>query len=318
MTDLKGWGPPPDPRRLDNQGLWERFVKEKTTLENRSPNTMVKYRPVVHRFFYVMDKHISEVGPSDLADFIGFLRTEGCQESTIDWYVAVLKSFYKWAKKRGHVEKDPWDDVHRKTSEQSAPKALPWDECMERLEDVRGRVMSPRDRALTMFLLFTGARLSEALSRRFEHVEWTTGQIMLTHTKGREPRPVYVPKDVLRELIKYARWVRTMFPSGEVLFPGQKGVQLTQAAYRKAMTAYGIKWTPHQMRHTALTELLRRTRDLRKVQVIAGHKSIVTTTRYLKVWDGDLRDAANTLAGSLRTRTLPPTPPINVVGRADN
>lgn len=274
-------------------------------LENRSPTTMVKYRPVVRRFFFVMDKHVSEVQPSDLSDFIGFLRTEECQENTIDWYCAVLKSFYAWMEKRGHVTKNPWKDVHRKGAEPPPPRALPWEEVMERLEDISGRVMSPRDRALTIFLLFTGARLSEALSRRFEHVEWTSGKVMLTHTKGRQPRPVYLAKDVLKELEKYAKWVRTMFPTCEVLFPGEGGLPLSQPAFRKALKSYGIRWKPHEMRHTALTELLKRTRDLRRVQVIAGHQNIATTARYLKVWDADIRDAADTLAGSLRGRATP-------------
>jgi site-specific recombinase XerD len=148
-----------------------------------------------------------------------------------------------------------------------------------------------RDRAFILFLLSTGARISEAL--RLDRPDWTPGRMHLVG-KGNRERVVFVTDKAARAVEDYLA-ART--DTAPALFIGfqparqhARGNRLTvsgaehicrQLALRLGITAFH----PHQLRHTFGTWLQETMGDARLTADVLGHKGLATVTGYTKITD---------------------------------
>jgi site-specific recombinase XerD len=105
--------------------------------------------------------------------------------------------------------------------------------------------------------------------------------------KGRRERYVRLSERLLEDLRDYWRRVR---PVGPYLFPGQAGCghvcpTTVQRVVRQAAVEAGIakRVTPHVLRHSFATHMLEAGADIREIQLLLGHASIQTTSRYVHV-----------------------------------
>lgn len=130
--------------------------------------------------------------------------------------------------------------------------------------------------------LYTAARRSEIASLAWGRIELDRGMVTLERPKTRDLHTVPLHPDLHAELaprrVPGERWV----------FPGRYGGHVSPATIGTWVGAVaqqaGIGHvTPHQLRHTALTEANERTGDLRAVQELAGHTSPEITARYTTV-----------------------------------
>ena len=144
-----------------------------------------------------------------------------------------------------------------------------------------GRLVRPDARALFLFLIETGLRISEALVVEVADVE--RGYTRLIGKGGKE-RVVHYRPELVRELRGYLKG-RTVRNGQDArrLFPFNR-----QTAYRILSVA---DIYPHLLRHTYLTRLLRRTKDIRLVQEVAGHSDIRTTSKYTHFTTEEIREA---------------------------
>lgn len=143
---------------------------------------------------------------------------------------------------------------------------------------------TPKHRAMFMLLYGTGLRISEMLNLQIADIDSTRMVLHLRDTKNRHDRIVPLPPKALEALRAYWRADR---PKGPALFAGRLGApSLTRnavnIAIRKTARRAGIKLRiyPHLLRHAFATHLLEMGTDLRSVQILLGHRSIQSTTRY--------------------------------------
>jgi site-specific recombinase XerD len=130
----------------------------------------------------------------------------------------------------------------------------------------------------------TGMRVSEALHLRACHIDSQRMMIRIEQSKGNRDRYVQLSPKLLELLRMYWRKVRPQ----EWLFPGQLpdqplsreavGQAVTRAAHRAGLTKVP---SPHSLRHAFAVHLLEAGTDLRKIQLLLGHRSLATTARYL-------------------------------------
>jgi site-specific recombinase XerD len=155
-------------------------------------------------------------------------------------------------------------------------------------------------RAVLMVTYGAGLRINEALHLRVQDIDSAAGVIHVRGAKRNRDRDVMLSPRLLQELRAYWRARR---PPGPDLFPGRAGdgTTLTRAAVnlalRKASAAAGIERHihPHSLRHAFATHLLEQGADVRTVQVLLGHASISTTTRYLHLSTARLRSVKSPL-----------------------
>lgn len=130
----------------------------------------------------------------------------------------------------------------------------------------------------------TGMRVSEVLHLEARHIDSQRMMIRIEQSKGNRDRDVPLSPKLLELLRSYWRKVRPQ----EWLFPGQfphqplsreaVGQAVTLAARRANLTKNP---SPHSLRHAFAVHLLEAGTDLRKIQLLLGHRSLATTARYL-------------------------------------
>ena len=148
-----------------------------------------------------------------------------------------------------------------------------------------------RDRALLLVAVQTGLRLSELIGLRRQDVTLGTGAHLRCHGKGRKLRCTPLRRDVVRVLEAWLR-ERPATPEAPV-FANARGGPLsddavehlvakhTAAAQRRCPSLAGRRITPHALRHTAATQLLRHGVDRSVIALWLGHESMETTQIYL-------------------------------------
>ena len=156
-----------------------------------------------------------------------------------------------------------------------------------------------RNRCIMGIMYEAGLRISEALALKPRDVSLEDKRVEVLRGKGHRARTVYYRSDDLGLLLE--RW-KARRPPGDYLFPvvkgANKGGHLSPWAFRRTFRGYVIRAgldpgtvTPHVLRHTCATELLRRGVNLRVIQEALGHKNVSTTQIYTHVVNEDVRRA---------------------------
>jgi integrase/recombinase XerD len=158
-----------------------------------------------------------------------------------------------------------------------------------------------RDHAILETLYGTGIRRSECCRLDVADLDLAQGQLLVRNGKGKKDRVVPVPVRALLALDAYLRDARPAFVKDRrvtALFTSWWGgrlkpVTLAAMLKRRAKAAgLPISLSPHVLRHTCATHLLKGGADVRHVQEILGHAEIDSTMRYTRV---DVKDLARVL-----------------------
>lgn len=219
---------------------------------------------------------------------------------TQGYYVISLRSFLKWCVK---------NDIHCLSPEKiEVPKNKDHSlkfldaEQMSRLlnQPLASAKNGLRDRAILELLFSTGLRVSELVGLNRDQVNLTTREFGVIG-KGGKSRVVFVSKEAASHLERYLRsrmdkykplFIRNggkITDSDEKLRLGARSVQRMVRHYVRA-AKLPVAATPHTLRHSMATDLLRAGADLRSVQELLGHKNIATTQVYTHVTDARLRE----------------------------
>lgn len=220
-----------------------------------------------------------EVTLDDIVDFMS--ENAHWSGSYAHSYKTTLRSFFKWARKRGHRPDDPAEDAPSVTVAMGKPRPAS-DAAVAACEaspDWRVRLMGRLgDRV--------GMRCREICRTHTDDVVGTRGAyLMLVHGKGDKDRVVPIDDGLAREILDRPRGY---------LFEGDSAGHLSAGYVSKLISwAMGGLGTAHQLRHRACTRWLRTSGgNLRIVQELAGHASVATTQIYTFVDDPSMRMAA--------------------------
>jgi site-specific recombinase XerD len=166
------------------------------------------------------------------------------------------------------------------------PEKLPIILSREEVQQFFLAISSYKCRTLLMTAYAGGLRVSEAAHLRISDIDSQRMVIRVDQGKGRKDPFVMLSPVLLQILRNY--WKRTR-PT-DWLFPGQiPGQPITRSgvahACREARQRCGIRKpiSPHSLRHAFATHLLEGGADLRTIQLLLGHRSLATTSRYLRV-----------------------------------
>jgi len=165
------------------------------------------------------------------------------------------------------------------------PKFLSFNEIQSSLELIdKTTWIGKRDYALILFLYASGTRISECLeiTRDDFEDEW----LHIRHAKGEKERIVpiaKVAKDAIQEYLLELKW------ENEFIWCNYKGSKLSRiSAYKITQKYLGV--SPHVLRHSYATSLITGGADLRVVQELLGHASLLTTQIYTHIQRQDLQN----------------------------
>ncbi len=227
-------------------------------------------------------------------DFKAHLKTVGrAAPSSVNLALAAVDHFYRFLG-LGPAQ------VRREQLPAQAPRALDSDE-QRRLLRAAERTPVVRDRAIVRLLFYAGLRLGECAALDLDDLRLSArkGHVVVRSGKGDAYREVPLHHDARTALGEWLAQRSARFPhSGEkALWLSRLGRRLSarsiDAVVRQLGRDVGIDLSPHDLRHTCFTNLVRAGVDLVLVAELAGHKRLETTRRYALPSAADRTDAVN-------------------------
>jgi len=165
------------------------------------------------------------------------------------------------------------------------PKYLPFEKIMLSLDSIdRSNWIGLRDYALLLFLYATGLRITECLN--LEHGDFEHEWLRVRHAKGDKERMVPVAQEAINAMKAYES--ECPFESSH-LWLNYQGKTLSRISAYKISKKY-LNVSPHVLRHSYASTLIIGGADLRVVQELLGHASLLTTQVYTHIQKQNLQD----------------------------
>ena len=261
-------------------------------LRARSPRTIKTYLSCCRRFAAHFRESPAKLGIEHIREFLAHARdARGCGPNSLRLFAGALAFLYRVTLGRPEVAAL----IPRPRVARTAPVVLSNGEISRLLQ----AISSPKHRLVAMVAYGAGLRLQETLHLTHQDIDAERMVLWVRHGKGGADRQVLLPARLLEELRKYWRQYR---PPGPYLFPGRPPTRpLHATAIQRALKSAATRArldklvNPHILRHSFATHLLEAGVDLRTVQVLLGHASIRSTTRYLHVSTNHLRKVQSPL-----------------------
>ena len=266
--------------------------------KNLQEQTLKAYSSDITNFLNYINKETIE--QIDILNYINYLfDKKKLKDRSIKRKIISLKIYFNFLEDNSIIKTNPFTKLKFKfKQEKKLPKTLQKNEVKKLLETVYNELNSSitpykkfetiRNISLLEILISTGIRIQEASSITLNDISLQEKTIII-HGKGRKERQLFIlNKYVLSSLKNWLAIRKTSSPKCNNIFINKYGNPLSihsiENIFRKYKTLsnINIKATPHYLRHTFATNLLTNGADLRSVQEILGHSSILTTQIYLE------------------------------------
>ena len=283
------------------------FLQYLSVERGASPHTLKGYREDLHALAEYLadgDGHTPAPGSittNELRGFLSALTEAGYAKTSISRRMASVRSFMKFGQREGWAKSNPAKALRNPRKSRKLPYFLTTDEIGKLLDAPKGNLPAAvRDRAILETLYSAGLRVSELVGLNDGDLDFAAG-IARVRGKGKRERLAPVGSYAARAL---KRWLEIRVLSDREkkgreapVFTNKFGTRLTTRSVARMLEKHlkenGLdqRTSPHTLRHSFATHLLDRGADIRSVQELLGHKSLVTTQIYTHVSTANLRAA---------------------------
>ena len=287
----------------------DNFLTFLSAERNAAVNTISAYKNDLDQFRQFLGSlSVNGSGPSLtsvdlplLQNYVAALREREYADATVARKIAAVKSFYSYLTAEGVVEKDPTETLSSPRVGKTLPKALSVREIDELLEQPRKRSTpeAKRDRAMLELLYATGMRVSELVALDLDSIELHNNLATVRCVgKGSKERLIPIHEQAVHALRIYLQDARPEMARSKRergLFINRRGERLTRQGFWLILKNYArlanipSDVTPHTLRHSFATHMLRGGAPLRSVQELLGHANISTTQIYTQLTDEHVR-----------------------------
>ena len=283
--------------------LIRRYIRYLKLERNYSPNTIDAYRHDLHLLLI----HLSgqgltptDVKLDDMQRFAAWIHERGIGPKSQARILSGVRTFYHYLVVDGYLEVDPTELLESPHLPKHLPEYLTTEE-VDRLEAAIDLTSAEghRNRAIIEVFFSCGLRVSELVELKLSNL-FLNERFMRVVGKGGKERLVPISQRAVGELELWfddRRRMRIKPGEDDYVFLNRRGHHLTRTMIlimvKRLGEAAGIKKTlsPHTLRHSFATALLRGGADLRVIQVLLGHADIATTEIYTHMDDESLRQA---------------------------
>ena len=282
-----------------------RFLKYLQVERNASELTIKSYREDLEALVQYLTElqgrtpGPGEVGTVELRGYVAALHEAGYAKSTIARRLASLRSFFRFGQREGWTKSNPAKPLRNPRKARALPHFLSSDDVARLLGAPHSsEPLGLRDRAILEVLYSAGLRVSELAGLNESDLDLSDGALRV-RGKGRRERIAPVGSFAARALKQWlgVRRLAARENTGPAapVFVNKFGRRLTTRSVGRLLEKYlrttGLdrRTTPHTLRHSFATHLLDRGADIRSVQELLGHKSLVTTQIYTHVSTAGLR-----------------------------
>ena len=235
---------------------------------------------------------LAAVTPGDIRAWLAERARGGMAAASRARGLAALRNWLRWLARRGVGEAAALTGIRTPRLPRPVPKALAPDETARLLAAAGGDWQHRRDLALWSLLYGAGLRIGEALGLDAGALD--RGDMLRVLGKGGKERMAPLLPAVRDALDAYRRACPHALSADGPLFVGARGGRLNPGVAQQRLRRLRARLdlpetaTPHALRHSFATDLLREGADLRSIQELLGHASLATTQRYTAVDIGHL------------------------------
>ncbi len=216
--------------------------------------------------------------------------------------LAAIKTFFRWLVAEGGLLSNPTSNVAPARTPRRLPRNILTVEEAQRMIECTPieKEIDIRARAVLEVLYGTGLRRNEVINLKLRHVDLSEMILMVEQGKGRADRVLPITQSVKTALLLYIsearpKWIKTteqdyLFVSacsGGPLDPDDIARIVEEAAQRAGIEKHV---SPHSLRHSCATHLLKGGADIRQIQKLLGHRAMSSTAIYTQVEIGDLKE----------------------------
>jgi integrase/recombinase XerD len=252
-------------------------------------------------FFLAIGKDISPclVSYTDLKEFLAWFNLHNNNSRTQSRVLSGIRAFFKFLLIEGEIDENPSSLIESPKIGLKLPEVLSIEE-IDRMIGVidLSKAEGHRNKAIIETLYGCGLRVSELVNLRITDIHFKEGFVIVTG-KGNKQRFVPISNKALKEIDLY-KPERNRLPvihDQNILFLNRRGRKLTRVMIftiiKDLATRAEIKKniSPHTFRHSFATHMIEAGADLRAVQEMLGHESILTTEIYTHIDRSYLRDS---------------------------
>ncbi len=275
--------------------LIDQFLDALWLEKGLSEHTRCAYRSdLAHFNGWLQERGVQlpDVGREVILDHLAWRLSAGYVARSTARFLSGLRGFYRFLLRENLIATDPTLRVEMPQLGRPLPKSLSEADVEALLAAPDwGEPIGLRDRAMLEVLYACGLRVTELISLTLEQVNLRQG-VLRVFGKGSKERLVPLGEEAIVWIERYVREARPFLLDGkpsDVLFPSQRGEQMTRQAFwyrikhQAKVAGISKSLSPHTLRHAFATHLLNHGADLRVVQMLLGHSDLSTTQIYTHI-----------------------------------
>lgn len=264
-------------------------------------NTYMSYERDIKQYVDYLEKHgieePNDIKIEDLRAYLKYLKTKKLEASSIARKLSSIKCFHKFLQ----AEKYTKDNITKNIDAPKQVKKLPTVLSIEEVDKLLNSLtfdtpIEARNKAMIELDYATGLRVSELINLKLTDLHLDTGYVQV-YGKGNKERIVPMGEiaiDSVKYYIENARPALIKKHTDYLFLNHKDGNQISRQGFfiilKKKVKDAGInkEISPHKLRHSFASHLLKNNVDLRLIQELLGHEDISTTERYVHIKNADM------------------------------
>ena len=290
---------------LESKKGYETFLRIEKSL---SPNSVSAYVNDINKLIMFVEEHYPNLAPetvklAQLRKFVEWMNQNGISPRTQARTISGIKSFYKFLLIEEAVENDPTTLLESPRIGRKLPEILTEDEINSLIDAIDvAKAEGLRNKAILETLYSCGLRVSELVDLKVSNLHFEQ-EFLRIAGKGERERLVPISKRAIEDIKKYLLSSRKklVIEKGfeNIVFLNRRGKKLSRVMIFTIIKNLADKIklekniSPHTFRHSFASSLVQGGADLRTVQEMLGHESILTTEIYAHLDKEYLKDTVN-------------------------
>lgn len=289
---------------MTNSDLITRFEAFLLTEKRVSQNTFSAYKNDLQQFLAYLQANsfeIVSIGSQEIKNFLAILKEQNVSPQSISRKISTLKTFFKYLANRFDITDKAHELLFPKT-EKKLPHYLNEEEVelLLQMASNDNTLLGVRNKVMIYLMYVTGMRVSELVMLKTSDVQLDTGMVLIAG-KGGKQRIVPLAMHIMTILVDYMQYTRISLlknNSSPYLFAtvyAHKPKPLSRQSFWNIIKDLWKKCgkssviSPHQLRHSLATHMLKHGADLRSLQLWLGHENLSTVQIYTHVEKSHLR-----------------------------
>ena len=266
----------------------------------------IRHHRYVSRCFldHLDSKKVSlrSIQPSDLETYI-LQAGKRLSRASLQQEIAPLRGFLRFLAMDGRVPHglDRQIDTPRLYRLEQLPRALHWDTVKALLRSIdTTSAIGLRDYAMLLLIATYGLRASEVVAITLDDIRWRQGRLCIHQRKTSSPLELPLTNEVAAAIVKHLKRTPPQEPHRRIFLRMHAPIGLLKptaiseafhSMVRKSRLSIPLQG-PHCLRHSLALHLLNKETPLKTIGDILGHRTAQSTSTYLRLATGDLREVA--------------------------